>query len=240
MMPQLSSNADRGLIVALDGMDQDHAISRAGELRETGCSFKVNDLMTALGVGAVSMLSPFGPVMADPKWYDVKNTMKNHMLKIAPTKPKFVTVHACNTMDALEAAQRVAKLNGICLLGVTVLTTYDTDECRSVFGKTPRTKVREFALRALSIGIQGIVCSAKEAKMLRGIPGMQDVILITPGIRPKWATNPDEQKRVTTPAQAIRNGANMVVVGRPVNNARDYGMTPKEAVESIFEEIRAA
>jgi orotidine-5'-phosphate decarboxylase len=145
----------------------------------------------------------------------------------------FLTVHAYP--QTMHAAVDARGDSGLRILAVTVLTSYnDADLAAAGYDFTVPELVAERAAQARDVGIDGIVCSAAEAQMLRPSlgPGM---VLVTPGIRPATA-DADDQKRVMTPGGAIRAGADYLVVGRPVIAAAD----PKAAAEAIVAEIAAA
>jgi orotidine-5'-phosphate decarboxylase len=135
----------------------------------------------------------------------------------------------------MRAAVEAAKGSGLCLLAVTVLTSMDEqDVIDAGYEYDPRTLVLRRAEQALHAGMGGIVCSASEAEAVRRIVG-PDMAVVTPGIRPAGADKGD-QKRVVTPAQAIRNGSSHLVVGRPIIGAVDR----LGAARAIVEEMRAA
>jgi len=144
-----------------------------------------------------------------------------------------LTLHAYP--KTMRAAVEAASGSGLCLLGVTVLTSMDEqDVIDAGYEYDPHTLVLRRAEQALHAGMGGIVCSASEAEAVRRIVG-PDMAVVTPGIRPAGAAHGD-QKRVVTPAQAIRNGSSHLVVGRPIVGAVDR----LGAARAIVEEMRAA
>jgi orotidine-5'-phosphate decarboxylase len=125
-------------------------------------------------------------------------------------------------------------------LGVTVLTSTDASSMRSAGWYDPRITVEDLALRRAALareaGCAGVVCSGDEARAIKNQFG-REFVVVTPGIRPAWAVVPgDDQRRASTPAQAIAAGADFLVVGRPIRDAED----PAEAVERIVDEIGTA
>lgn len=135
----------------------------------------------------------------------------------------------------MRAAVEAAKGSNLCLLGVTVLTSMDEgDLIEAGYEYDPHTLVLRRAEQARRAGMGGIVCSAEEASAVRRVLG-SDLAVVTPGIRPA-GSDPGDQKRVMTPAEAIRAGASHLVVARPIVRAAD----PREAARSILAEIEAA
>ena len=170
-------------------------------------------------------------VFLDLKMHDIGNTVAKGVESVAKLGATFLTVHAYpQTMKAAVEARS----NGLKILGVTVLTSYDESDLKDA-GYTGNVSdlVAKRAVQARDIGMDGIVCSAEEAARLRPMVGSMS--LVTPGIRPAGADVGD-QKRIMTPAKAIAAGANYLVVGRPIVEAPD----PKKAAQAIVAEIEAA
>ncbi len=172
-------------------------------------------------------------VFLDLKLHDIPNTVERATAQAAKLGARFLTVHAYP--QTMRAAVAGAKGSGMRILAVTVLTSYDDadllDACYR-FGVVET--VRRRAEQALALGVDGLVASAAEAALVRQTVG-RDMLIVTPGIRPAGAEAGD-QKRVATPAEAIRNGADYLVVGRPVTQARD----PGAAAEGVVAEIAGA
>jgi orotidine-5'-phosphate decarboxylase len=172
-------------------------------------------------------------VFLDLKLHDIGNIVARGVESIARLGATFLTVHAYpQTMHAAVDARADSDLR---ILAVTVLTSYDdADLAAAGYDFTVGELVAERAAQARDIGVDGIVCSGEEAATLRPIIG-PSMVLVTPGIRPTGAASGD-QKRIMTPAAAIAAGANYLVVGRPILEARD----PKAAAETIVADIAAA
>jgi orotidine-5'-phosphate decarboxylase len=172
-------------------------------------------------------------VFLDMKLHDIGNTVARGVETIAQLGVTFLSVHAYpQTMRAAVEARAGSSLK---ILAVTVLTSYDdADLAEAGYSVGVDELVAERAKQAHDMGTDGIVCSPAEAGPLRLMVGA-DMLLVTPGIRPADAATGD-QKRVTTPAQAISAGADYLVVGRPIVAATD----PKEVAEAIVAEIAAA
>jgi orotidine-5'-phosphate decarboxylase len=159
------------------------------------------------------------------------------MERIADLNVAFTTVHCGETIRMLEAAVRGAK-DRVGVLGVTVLTSVASEDIKDagfkkVFYEDLMKLVVDRAAKAKAAGCVGIVCSGREVKMIKKTLG-RDFIAVTPGIRPDWdETKTNDQKRITTPATAVVNGSDYLVIGRPIRDAKH----PKEAALRIAEEI---
>ena len=172
-------------------------------------------------------------VFIDLKLHDIPNTVERATAQIAKLGAYFLTVHAYP--QTMRAAVAGAKGSGLKLLAVSVLTSSDDADLREAgyaFGVSELVERR--AAQAEALGVDGLVCSASEAAALRAARG-RNFLLVTPGIRPAGAGVGD-QKRVATPGKAIADGADYLVVGRPVTEAAD----PRAAAEAIVAEIAAA
>ena len=223
------------LIVALDAPDIAEARRLVERIGESARFYKVGmELAYGGGLKLVPELASAGKqVFLDLKLHDIPNTVERATAQAAKLGARFLTVHAYP--QTMRAAVAGAKGSGMQVLAVTVLTSYDDadllDACYR-FGVVET--VRRRAEQALALGVDGLVASAAEAAALRGIVGA-GMLLVTPGIRPEGVSVGD-QKRVATPAEAIRNGADYLVVGRPVTQAPD----PREAAEAVVTEIAEA
>jgi len=174
-------------------------------------------------------------IFLDLKFHDIPNTMVGAINSAVAKKVDLLTIHATAGRKALEKAAEASKQNDsqTKLLAVTLLTSINSREL-AIDLKIPlelSDYVLQLALLAKDSGIDGAVCSPLEAETLRRVCG-DDFLLVCPGVRPKWAETGD-QKRVMTPAKAIRSGANYLVIGRPIIAAED----PILAWEKICEEL---
>jgi orotidine-5'-phosphate decarboxylase len=235
-VPDMAALAPRDrLIVALDKPDIAEARGLIERIGESARFYKVGmELAYGGGLKLVPELASAGKqVFLDLKLHDIPNTVERATAQAAKLGARFLTVHAYpQTMRAAVAGARGSEMQ---VLAVTVLTSYDDadllDACYR-FGVVET--VRRRAEQALALGVDGLVASAAEAAALRGIVGA-GMLLVTPGIRPEGVSVGD-QKRVATPAEAIRNGADYLVVGRPVTQAPD----PRAAAQAVVAEIAAA
>jgi orotidine-5'-phosphate decarboxylase len=230
----LAAPRDR-LIVALDTSDVGEASWLVERIGDAAVFYKIGmELAYSGGLPLVSELAAAGKqVFLDLKLHDIPNTVERATAQAAKLGAKFLTVHAYP--QTMRAAVRGAKESGMQVLAVTVLTSYDdADLFDAVYRFGVVETVRRRAEQALELGVDGLVASAAEAAMARQTVGA-GLILVTPGIRPEGAAAGD-QKRVATPAEAMRNGADYLVIGRPVTQAPD----PRAASEAIVAEIGAA
>jgi orotidine-5'-phosphate decarboxylase len=223
------------LIVALDVPSVAEAEKLIARLDAAVHFYKIGyQLGLAGGLSLGEALAEAGKqVFIDMKLHDIGHSVARGIESIVRLGASFTTVHAYpQTMHAAVEARAGSKLR---ILAVTVLTSYrDADLAAAGYDFTVPELVEERAAQARDIGVDGLVCSGEEAKRLRSLisPAM---VLVTPGIRPAGA-NPGDQKRVTTPAAAVRAGADYLVVGRPIVAAAD----PKAAADAIVAEIAAA
>ena len=223
------------LIVALDLSDVGAAEKLVERIGDAANFYKVGmELAYGGGLALVPDLVAAGKqVFVDLKLHDIPNTVERATAQVAKLGASFLTVHAYP--QTMKAAVAGAKGTGLKILAVTVLTSYDDMDLLEAgyrFGVVEM--VRRRAEQAQALGVDGVVASAAEAKDIRAAVG-KDMILVTPGIRPAGASVGD-QKRVATPASAIHDGADYLVVGRPVTEAPD----PRAAATTIVEEIAAA
>jgi orotidine-5'-phosphate decarboxylase len=234
MSPTHVTPRDR-LIVALDLPDAAAAEAMVGRLGDSVTFYKIGyQLAYADGLPLVRRLADSGKkVFADLKLPDIGNTVARGVESIATLGAAFLTVHAYP--QTMKAAVEAAAGSGLKILAVTVLTSYDDRDVHDAgyrFGVSELAEVR--ARQAQALGVDGLVCSPEEAAALRKIVGPR-INLVTPGIRPAGAASGD-QKRIMTPARAIRAGADYLVVGRPVMEAPD----PRAAADAIQAEIAQA
>jgi orotidine-5'-phosphate decarboxylase len=230
----LAAPRDR-LIVALDMADVSEARRLVERIGDAATFYKIGvELAYGGGLPLVSELAAAGKqVFLDLKLHDIPNTVERATAQAAKLRARFFTVHAYP--QTMRAAVGGAKGSGMQVLAVTVLTSYDdADLFDAVYRFGVVETVRRRAEQAHELGVDGLVASAAEAAMARQTVGA-GLILVTPGIRPAGAAAGD-QKRVATPAEAMRNGADYLVIGRPVTQAPD----PRAAAEAVAAEIGAA
>jgi len=233
---------DPRIIVALDYSNAQAASALVERLDPELCRLKVGkELFTSAGPAWVEQLAGKGyDVFLDLKFHDIPNTVAQACKAAASLGVWMVNVHALGGRAMMTAAREAidnwAALENMHrrpkLIAVTVLTSMGANDLADLgISEEPRQMVRRLARLARNCKLDGVVCSAQEAAMLRQEQG-PDFCLVTPGIRPASASK-DDQNRVMTPADALRAGANYLVIGRPITQAAD----PRKALLAIQQEI---
>lgn len=227
-----SSQPDRRLYVALDLPTIDAARDMVAQLGPTVISYKIGLQLLPLGGAAFGReLAAQGKnVFLDFKLHDIDATVEKAARSIANIGANLLTVHA--RPDVMRAAAKGKGQSDLKILGVTVLTSLDQAALDEIgYYMTPEELVMRRARQALEAGIDGVVASAKEAAAIKKIVP-DDFLIVTPGIR-MAGHDAGEQKRVATPARALRDGASHIVVGRPITQAPD----PKAAALKIIKDM---
>lgn len=166
----------------------------------------------------------------DLKLHDIPNTVAGAARAVAKLKPRYLTVHASGGADMVRAAVEAAP--EVTIAAVTVLTSLSGDVLDAVgLAGPPLDAVRRLAVLAVGAGAGALVCSPQEVAVVRAEVG-PGIILITPGVRPAGA-DPQDQARVATPQQALANGADLLVIGRPITGAADPGAAAAEIAASL-------
>jgi orotidine-5'-phosphate decarboxylase len=235
MQANLSNNHDPKIIVALDYADADSALKLVNQLDPALCRLKVGkELFTAAGPQFVEKLtrSDFG-VFLDLKFHDIPNTVAKACSAASNLGVWMLNVHASGGLEMMQAAKKAVDSSETkpLLIAVTVLTSM-TQETLSQIGihTDLPSHVLNLARLTQQAGLDGVVCSALEAQVLRSNLG-SEFCLVTPGIRPANASK-DDQSRIVTPAAALSLGASYLVIGRPITQADD----PLAALEAISKE----
>jgi orotidine-5'-phosphate decarboxylase len=212
----------------------------ARRLRGTAGLFKIGSrLFTAEGPRAVEKLAGLGfGIFLDLKFHDIPNTVAGAVAAAADLpKVRLLTVHTLGGIAMMRAAREAVarKRNRPAVLGVTVLTSLDADALRRAgISGSPASRALALARLAKEAGIDGVVASAHEARAIRRACG-RNFLIVVPGVRPA-STSVNDQSRVATPAEAIRAGADYLVIGRPITAAAN----PRAAALAIAEEIASA
>jgi len=207
--------------------------------------FKIGfQAFSTLGMEAFPWFDQNGhKVFVDLKFHDIPNTVARDVGMMTKHGANMINMHASGGLIMMKTARaradEVAAERNIpppILLGVTILTSIEETNFRLSFAsaRTLSEQVVYLAQLAQEAGLDGVVASSLEIEPIRKACG-KDFVIVTPGIRPKWAETGD-QRRITTPAEAIRRGADYIVVGRPIIEAED----PLEATEMILEEMKEA
>jgi orotidine-5'-phosphate decarboxylase len=232
------------IFCAIDTTDIAAAVSLAERIAENVGGLKLGlEFFTANGPkGVREVQAALGKdIFLDLKLHDIPNTVAAAVKAVMRLRPRYLTLHTAGGSAMLKAARRA-----VCeaadgdrtappkLIGVTVLTSFDqADLAATGVPGSVSAQAHRLAALAAEAGLDGLVCSAHEAKSLKTEFG--SLLRIVPGIRPDWAAAGD-QKRVMTPAEALREGADILVIGRPITQAKD----PADAARRIAAEIADA
>ena len=225
------------VIVALDYDNQDSALTLADRLDPTLCQLKVGkELFTAAGPSVVKKLTDRGfDIFLDLKFHDIPNTVAKAIGTAADLGVWMTNVHASGGSRMMSAARQALDSKGsdMLLLGVTVLTSMGVSDLEEVGVQgNASAQVLRLAELAKNSGLDGVVCSAQEAKLLKESLG-QGFILVTPGIRLADSAA-DDQRRIVTPADALALGSDYLVIGRPITKSTDPLATLLEINRSLM------
>jgi len=230
------TNVKSNVIVALDYDDQHLALALADRLDPTFCRLKVGkELFTAAGPSIVKNLSDRGfDIFLDLKFHDIPNTVAKAIGAAADLGVWMANVHASGGSRMMSAAKKALDSKGseMLLIGVTVLTSMDASDLEEVgVRRNPSAQVLHLAELAKNSGLDGVVCSAQEAKLLKESLGPA-FKLVTPGIRLANSAA-DDQRRILTPADAVALGSDYLVIGRPITQSTDPLATLSEINRSL-------
>jgi orotidine-5'-phosphate decarboxylase len=249
----VNERARQKLILALDFPSLDSALELAQSLSSVVGILKINiHLFTAEGPSAVEKLNRLGPgIFLDLKFHDIPNTVKGAVTSaMGLPGVQLLDLHALGGLEMMRAAAKArdeakgSKSVLPKLLAITILTSMDNATLRGVGIAGPaNTRAVQLARLARKAGMDGVVASPHEVRAIRRACG-KDFLIVVPGIRPEVGGSPaggrkrktDDQARVATPAEAIRAGADYLVIGRPITGAPD----PEAAARAILEEITSA
>ncbi len=235
----MSNVSDPRIVVALDYAEPKLAFELVEQLDPAMCRLKVGkELFTAAGPQLVEKLisKDFG-VFLDLKFHDIPTTVAKACEAASRLGVWMLNVHASGGADMMQAAREGIARSGQqpLLIAVTVLTSMNQSALKQIGVQDElQNQVLRLAKLTKESGLDGVVCSAQEAELLRKSLG-PDFCLVTPGIRPKSASL-DDQSRVVTPAQAIALGASYLVIGRPITKAEN----PLLALNAIHQELQAS
>ncbi len=225
-------SAQQSVLVALDVPTRERALELAGQLSSHVGGLKIGlELFCACGPQIVEEIGA-QRVFLDLKFHDIPNTVAAASRVAARLGVHIFNVHCLGGLEMMRAAADAARETNaeVKVIGVTILTSHDSDSLKKIgLSETPREAVPRLAMLAQEAGLDGVVCSAREILPVRAACG-DDFLLVTPGIRPANSERGD-QKRVLTPSEALKAGANYLVVGRPITGAAD----PVKAAQSLFD-----
>ena len=226
------------LIVAMDVPNALAGLELAKTLGDSISFYKIGlGMLTSGGLALANELKlEHGKrIFLDMKLFDIGATVEHAVRGIAQYDIDFLTVHG--DPHVVRAAKEGASKSNMKILAVTILTSLDRDDLDANLMKAGdiRHLVIERAERAFEAGTDGVIASPQEAGLIRALSSAKKKLIVTPGVRPKGAALGD-QKRIATPAEAIANGADHIVVGRPIWQSND----PRQAAQSILQDIRDA
>ena len=218
------------IIVAIDEIDFDRATLIIDNLDSTKCMVKIGSIsFNSIGKDIIYYAAEKGfDIFLDLKLHDIPDTVKKTIQGLSLLPISMLTIHTSGGKDMMMAAMEAASGTQIKVFGVTALTSLSDDEIDEIFQRTSSEQVNAMLDLAESAGIDGIVCSPHELKLVKK---RGTLLSITPGIRPQDSN--DDQKRVMTPKEAINLGADFLVIGRPITGAENVG----EALDEIFQNI---
>lgn len=233
------------LIVALDVETAEEARKHIADLREYVGAFKIGlQLFTAAGASFVrEVVENDTKIFLDVKFHDIPNTVAKAAVEVARLGVWMFNIHALGggemmreTVESVREFCEKENLKRPKIIGVTILTSSDQETLSEVgIEKEINSQVLNLAQLTAKCGLDGVVASPKEVQAIHAEIEKEDFLIVTPGIRPNFATN-DDQKRVTTPKDAVSAGANYLVIGRPILQAENK----ITAVKKILEELESA
>lgn len=221
------------IFVAIDTPSLERARSIAEQVRGHAGGLKLGlEFFSANGPAGVAAIADYGvPIFLDVKLHDIPNTVAKAVEALRPLEPAVLTVHATGGKAMLEAAKAAASPKTK-VVAVTVLTSLDGDDLQSIgVSSEPREQVERLAVLGKSAGLDGIVCSGAEVAAAKA--AWPEGFFVIPGVRPAGGDVSD-QKRVVTPSQALKDGASILVIGRPITGADD----PAAALRVIAASLR--
>lgn len=225
------------IVVAMDFDSADSCLTLAKKLNPQQCRLKVGkELFTVAGPQLVEQLMALGfEVFLDLKFHDIPNTVAKAVKAAAELGVWMVNVHASGGERMMLAAKDALEPYGVnkpLLIAVTVLTSMSAEDLSATgVAVTPAEQVLHLAKLAEKSGMDGVVCSAQEANILKSTLG-QNFCLVTPGIRPAGSAA-DDQRRILTPQEALAAGSDYLVIGRPITQADNPALACEEIIASL-------
>ena len=221
------------IIVALDSNNFGEIEKLVKSLKKDVYAFKIGyQFFFNFGlIGYKKIYSICPKIFLDLKLHDIPNTVKNGLEALNKIKPILTTIHISGGDEMMMSSVKDKKFTKI--LGVSILTSMDSKQTKKFYNqKNVSFLVKKFAKFAKKNGLDGVVCSPKEIKVIRKATG-KNFIIVTPGIRLKSKIKSDDQKRVETPQKAIEMGANYLVIGRPITESKNPLKTLKEINDTL-------
>lgn len=213
---------EKKIIVALDNNNLESTKSVVQKLKQEAFAFKIGyEFFLNFGLKGYEIIQKENvKIFLDLKLHDIPNTVKNGIQALSKLKPYFTTIHLSGGDEMQRAA--VSKKNNTKIIGVTILTSLDSNQTLKYnYNSNIKNIVKDFAHYAIKNKLDGIVCSPQEIKIIKEI-SLDKLLIITPGIRPSnFINKKEDQKRFMTPKEAIKSGANYLVIGRPITQSKD-------------------
>ena len=225
--------SSKKVIVALDSNNLNKTIKLVKNLKKDVYAFKIGyQFFFNFGlIGYKKIYSICPKIFLDLKLHDIPNTVKNGIEALNKIKPILTTIHISGGDEMMKSSVRDKNFTKI--LGVSILTSIDSKQTKKFYNqKNVSFLVKKFAKFAKKNGLDGVVCSPKEIKVIRKATGT-NFIIVTPGIRLKSKIKSDDQKRIETPEKAIEMGANYLVIGRPITKSKNPLKTLKEINDTL-------
>ena len=222
---------NKNIFIACDVSSHTEALNLLNLIHEDISGIKIGlQYITQRSPEEIKELAKFNkPIFYDGKFFDIKNTLVESVRSLKHLKIRYATVHLLNGSDALKAANKVAKEINLNLLGVSVLTSFGDDDLENLgFKNNVEDQVKKLINIAVEANLYGVICSPLEVKMIKKIaPNLK---CFTPGIR--MESIKDEQKRTMTAKEAIQEGSDCLIIGRPITKGN-----PKENLKNILSSI---
>ena len=219
----------KNIFVACDFPDKKDALNVIEEIKNDVFGIKIGlEYVTSTGVEGVEALHKFGlPIMYDVKAFDIKNTIVSFSKTLKNLKVSFATVHLLNGEETLKEA--VKHSGNVKLIGVSVLTSFSDEDLKKLgFINNVEAQVEKLIKIASAAGLYGVVCSPKEVKMIKKIA--PKLICFTPGVR--LTSEKHDQKRTMTPKEAVAQGSDYLILGRPLTSG-----SPRENMKKIIQSL---
>ena len=219
----------KNIFVACDFSSQNEAVNLIEQIKNHIFGIKVGlQYVTSTGIDGVKALAKFNlPIMYDVKAFDIKNTVKGFVKSLKKIGISYATIHLLNGEETLKSI--VGEAKDIKFIGVSVLTSFSNDDLENLgFKNDVKNQVQKLVKIASRVNLHGVVCSPLEVKMVKKIDSK--LICFTPGIR--LESNNDDQKRTMTPKEAINEGSDYLILGRPLTSGN-----PKENIKKIIKSL---
>ncbi len=220
----------KNIFVACDFSSEDETVKLIEQIKNDIFGIKVGlQYITSTGIEGIKALSKFNlPIMYDTKAFDIKNTISAFSKSLANLDISYANVHILNSEETLKEA--VKQAGNVKLIGVSVLTNFSDNDLKKLgFSNNVKEQVETLTKIASSAGLYGIVCSPREVKMIKKID--PKLICFTPGVRLSSETH--DQKRTMTPKEAVNEGSDYLILGRPLTSGN-----PRENIKKIIQSLK--